>query len=60
MTERISLVEVQQLISAVNKEEELPKKKMEVLEDFMRRYSDVIATEGRRCLVNAIQGLSQL
>ena len=60
MTGRISSAEAEELIAAVNEEEVLPKKKMEVLESFMRRYADGLALDGKKRIAEEIERLSLL
>ncbi len=60
MTGRISPAEAEELIAAVNEEEVLPKKKMEILESFMHRYVDGLARSGKKLIVEEIKRLSLL
>ncbi len=60
MTGRISSAEVEELIVAVNQEEVPPKKKMEVIEEFLSRYKESIGADGRRALQEKLIQLSYL
>lgn len=60
MTGRISSAEAEELVAAVDQEEVLPKKKMEVIEEFLLRYGKNIGAQGRRVLREKLIQLSCL
>jgi hypothetical protein len=60
MSGYISPAEARELILAVDHEEELPKKKMEILEEFLVCYGKNISAEGRRIIREKLNQLSSL